>query len=110
MRRFAPFLDLSSYSLKHLPADAFASLSVLLLAIPQGVAYAMIAGLPPAMGLYACGIPVVIGGLFRSSRHVVTGPTNAFLFVGDSYGIYGINATFNFTFVGFMRYSLVRYS
>ena len=77
MRRFAPFLDLSSYSLKHLPADALASLSVLLLAIPQGVAYAMIAGLPPAMGLYACGIPVVIGCIFRSSRHVVTGPTNA---------------------------------
>lgn len=77
MRRFAPFMDLSSYSPKHLSADALASISVVLLAIPQGVAYAMIAGLPPAMGLYACGIPVVIGCLFRSSRHVVTGPTNA---------------------------------
>ena len=47
------------------------------MAIPQGVAYAMIAGLPPVMGLYAACIPTIVGALFRSSRHVVTGPTNA---------------------------------
>ena len=37
----------------------------------------MIAGLPPAMGLYAAALPAIVGALFRSSRHVVTGPTNA---------------------------------
>jgi len=44
----------------------------------------MIAGLPPAMGLYSAALPVLVGSLFRSSRHVVTGPTNAMsLLVGS---------------------------
>lgn len=47
------------------------------LAVPQGLAYATIAGLPPVVGLYASMIPPVVGGILRSSRHVVTGPTNA---------------------------------
>ncbi|MCB9693109.1 MAG: SulP family inorganic anion transporter [Alphaproteobacteria bacterium] len=47
------------------------------MAVPQGVAYAMIAGLPPAMGLYAAAVPTVLAALARSSSHVVTGPTNA---------------------------------
>lgn len=77
MKRFLPFLDLRAYQLRHLPRDLLASPSVTFLDIPQGVAYAMIAGLPPAMGLYAAALPAVVGALFRSSRHVVTGPTNA---------------------------------
>ena len=77
MKRFLPFLDLRDYPLRHLPRDLLASPSVTFLDIPQGVAYAMIAGLPPAMGLYAAAIPAIVGALFRSSRHVVTGPTNA---------------------------------
>ncbi len=77
MKRFLPFLDLRDYQLRHLPRDLLASPSVTFLDIPQGVAYAMIAGLPPAMGLYAAAIPAIVGALFRSSRHVVTGPTNA---------------------------------
>ena len=45
----------------------------------------MIAGLPPVMGLYAAAIPAIVGALFRSSRHVVTGPTNALsLLVGSA--------------------------
>ena len=75
--RFLPFLDLKDYQKSYLSADIVSALSVVLLAVPQGVAYAMIAGLPPAMGLYACGIPVIIGCLLRSSRHVITGPSNA---------------------------------
>ncbi|MEL6548336.1 MAG: SulP family inorganic anion transporter, partial [Myxococcota bacterium] len=35
------------------------------------------AGVPPALGLYAAAVPAIVGGLFRSSNHVVTGPTNA---------------------------------
>ena len=77
MKRFLPFLDLRAYQLRHLPRDLLASPSVTFLDIPQGVAYAMIAGLPPAMGLYAAALPAIVGALFRSSRHVVTGPTNA---------------------------------
>lgn len=45
----------------------------------------MIAGLPPVMGLYAAAVPAIVGALFRSSHHVVTGPTNALsLLVGSA--------------------------
>lgn len=77
MHRYFPFLDLRSYRFSSLRHDVLASVTVTFLDIPQGVAYAMIAGLPPAMGLYAAAIPAIVGALFRSSRHVVTGPTNA---------------------------------
>lgn len=83
--RYFSFLDLRTYRLRFLRRDVQASATVAFLDIPQGVAYAMIAGLPPAMGLYAAAIPAIIGALFRSSRHVVTGPTNALsLLVGSA--------------------------
>lgn len=62
---------------KQLSKDTSASLAITLIAIPQGVAYAMIAGLPPVVGLYASAIPAIVGSVARSSKHVVTGPTNA---------------------------------
>jgi SulP family sulfate permease len=64
-------------SIARLAPDAGAAMVVLLLAIPQGLAYATIAGLPPAAGLYAAALPAVVGSLFRSSKHVIVGPTNA---------------------------------
>src|SRR5262245_24717946 len=83
--RYFPFLDLRDYRLSSLRRDILASASVTFLDIPQGVAYAMIAGLPPAMGLYAATVPAIVGALFRSSHHVVTGPTNALsLLVGGA--------------------------
>jgi SulP family sulfate permease len=88
MQRYLPFLDLRSYRLQSLRHDLLASITVTFLDIPQGVAYAMIAGLPPAMGLYAAAIPAIVGALFRSSRHVVTGPTNALsLLVGSAVAV-----------------------
>ena len=85
LTRYLPFRDLRSYQPEYLRRDLMASVSVTFLDIPQGVAYAIIAGLPPAMGLYAAAIPAIIGALFRSSRHVVTGPTNALsLLVGSA--------------------------
>jgi len=85
MHRYFPSLDLRSYRLSSLRHDVLASATVTFLDIPQGVAYAMIAGLPPAMGLYAATVPALVGALFRSSRHVVTGPTNALsLLVGSA--------------------------
>ena len=75
--RLFPFVDLADYDRDALVHDLGASATVTFMGIPQGVAYAVIAGLPPAMGLYASCIPVIVGSLFRSSRHVITGPTNA---------------------------------
>lgn len=48
-----------------------------LLVLPQGMAFALLAGLPPQYGLYTAVVPCVIAGLFGSSRHVLSGPTNA---------------------------------
>lgn len=58
-------------------ADLIAGVLSALLVLPQGVAYATLAGLPPAFGLYAAMLPAIVGALWGSSRHLVSGPTNA---------------------------------
>ncbi|AKJ27706.1 sulfate transporter [Caldimonas brevitalea] len=60
-----------------LRADAMAGLLGALLVLPQGVAFATLAGLPPQYGLYAAILPCAVAALFGSSWHVATGPTNA---------------------------------
>jgi SulP family sulfate permease len=57
--------------------DAMAGLTGALIVLPQGVAFATIAGLPPEYGLYAAMVPAVIAALFGSSWHLVSGPTTA---------------------------------
>jgi SulP family sulfate permease len=58
-------------------ADLLAGLTGAIVLLPQGVAFATIAGLPPEYGLYAAMVPAVIGAFFGSSWHLVTGPTTA---------------------------------
>ncbi len=58
-------------------ADLMAGLTGALIALPQGVAFATIAGMPPEYGLYAGMIPAIIAALFGSSWHLVSGPTTA---------------------------------
>jgi len=77
LRSLLPIPPRSRYTKQDLPADLSAAVAVCFLAVPQGLAYATIAGLPPVMGLYAAAVPTIIGSLFRSSRHVIAGPTNA---------------------------------
>ncbi|PGT85198.1 MULTISPECIES: SulP family inorganic anion transporter [Bacillaceae] len=55
--------------------DLIAGLTLFVMLVPQGMAYAMLAGLPPVMGLYASTIPLIIYALFASSRHLSVGPT-----------------------------------
>ena len=57
--------------------DAMAGLTGAMIVLPQGVAFATIAGLPPEYGLYAAMMPAVIAALFGSSWHLVSGPTTA---------------------------------
>lgn len=57
--------------------DAMAGLTGAMIVLPQGVAFATIAGLPPEYGLYAAMVPAVIAALFGSSWHLVSGPTTA---------------------------------
>jgi SulP family sulfate permease len=57
--------------------DLLAGLVGAIIVLPQGVAFAVIAGLPPEYGLYAAMIPAVIAALWGSSWHLVSGPTTA---------------------------------
>jgi SulP family sulfate permease len=88
-RRFRlPLPPIVPYRRSNIGPDALAAVATMVLAVPQGLAYATIAGLPPAMGLYASAVPTIIGSLFRSSRHVISGPTNALsLLVGGATAI-----------------------
>lgn len=58
-------------------ADILAGLTGAAIALPQGVAFAAIAGMPPEYGLYTCMVPAIIAALFGSSWHLVSGPTTA---------------------------------
>jgi SulP family sulfate permease len=57
--------------------DLFAGITNAVIVLPQGVAYALIAGMPPEYGLYAAIIPAIIAALFGSSWHLISGPTAA---------------------------------
>lgn len=58
-------------------ADIIAGLTGAVIVLPQGVAFAMIAGMPPEYGLYTAIIPPIIAALFGSSFHLISGPTTA---------------------------------
>jgi len=58
-------------------ADALAGITGALIVLPQAVAFATIAGLPPEYGLYAAMAPAIVAALFGSSWHLVSGPTTA---------------------------------
>jgi len=58
-------------------ADLLAGLTGAIVVLPQGIAFALLAGMPPHYGLYAAMVPCIIAALFGSSRTMVTGPANA---------------------------------
>ena len=60
-----------------LRADLVAGLLGAVLVLPQGVAFATLAGLPPEYGIYTAVVPCIVAALFGSSWHVMSGPTNA---------------------------------
>lgn len=76
--KFFPFLrwgrNLGADTIR---ADALAGLTGAAIVLPQGVAFATIAGLPPEYGLYASIVPAIVAALFGSSWHLVSGPTTA---------------------------------
>ncbi|WP_440879351.1 SulP family inorganic anion transporter [Tenacibaculum sp. C7A-26P2] len=68
------FAWLPSYKKEYLQNDIFAGITVAIVLIPQSIAYALIAGLPPIYGLYTALVPQVIYAVFGSSRQVAIGP------------------------------------
>jgi SulP family sulfate permease len=76
--RRVPALDaLRGYSWTALGRDATAGLTVATVAVPQSMAYASLAGLPPQYGLYTAIVMTAVGALLDSSRLLINGPTNA---------------------------------
>lgn len=78
LQRFLPFLSwLTQMTPATLRADLMAGLTGAIIVLPQGVAYAFIAGLPPEYGLYTAIVTPIIAALFGSSHHLISGPTAA---------------------------------
>ncbi len=76
LKHWFPLFDtLSSYNIQRdLRGDVNAGLIVAIMLIPQGMAYAMLAGLPPVIGLYASTVPILIYALFGTSKQLAVGP------------------------------------
>ncbi len=75
IKNFIPILDwLPSYKKSYLKDDIVAGITVGIVLIPQGIAYALIAGLPPIYGLYAALIPQLVYAIFGTARQVAVGP------------------------------------
>jgi SulP family sulfate permease len=76
--KILPFLAwrhrVNRQSLRH---DLLAGLVAAVIVLPQGVAFATLAGMPPEYGLYGAMLPAAVGALWGSSWHLVSGPTNA---------------------------------
>lgn len=77
MTPYLPITDwIKNYSKQDLNGDAFAGIITAILLIPQGIAYAMLAGLPPQLGLYASILPPVCYAVFGTSRTLSVGPVS----------------------------------
>ena len=75
LTKIFPFLSwFKGYNASSFRQDFIAGLTVALVLIPQSMAYAQLAGLPPYYGLYAAFLPPMLAALFGSSRQLSTGP------------------------------------
>ena len=95
IKQFFPVFEWAKeYSSSALKSDAFAGLTVGIMLIPQGMAYAMIAGLPPVYGLYAALFPQLIYALMGTSRQLAVGPVAMdSLLVAAGLGTLSLNTT-----------------
>lgn len=75
LKRYLPILEwMPGYNRQMLANDGMAGLIVAIMLVPQGMAYALLAGLPPEVGLYASIVPLIFYGLLGSSRALAVGP------------------------------------
>src|SRR5262245_27378799 len=76
--RLFPAVDsLRRYGSADARADTVAGLTVAAVAVPQAMAYAMVAGVPAEYGLYTAVVMTGVGAIFDSSKQLINGPTNA---------------------------------
>lgn len=72
-----PLYLFAGYDAGNLRGDIIAGITTGVILVPQAIAYALIAGLPPQIGLYTAISASIVGALWGSSNHLHTGPTNA---------------------------------
>jgi SulP family sulfate permease len=77
LNKFFPFLTWLPLAKKSWKDDLIAGITGTIIVIPQAVAFAMIAGLPPIYGFYTAMITPIVAALFGSSYHLISGPTTA---------------------------------
>ncbi|HLT16136.1 MAG TPA: SulP family inorganic anion transporter, partial [Acidimicrobiales bacterium] len=73
--RWLPIVGwLDRYRRDDLGGDLVAGLTVAAMLVPQGMAYALLAGMPPQAGLYAATVPIALYAVFGTSRQLAVGP------------------------------------
>ncbi|MCP4459150.1 MAG: SulP family inorganic anion transporter, partial [Cytophagales bacterium] len=78
MRNYFPFLNwIGELNARTIRSDLLAGFTGAIVVLPQGVAFALIAGMPPINGLYTAMILPIVAALFGSSKHLISGPTTA---------------------------------
>ena len=94
LKNFIPILKwLPNYKKKNLYYDFFAGINVGILLVPQGMAYALIAGLPPIYGLYAALTPQIVYAILGTSRQLAVGPVAIdSLIVASGLGIISVSS------------------
>jgi len=76
--KYIPLIGtIKNYKKEYFSKDLVAALTVAVVAIPQSMAYALIAGVNPVYGLYTAIVSTIISSIFGSSKHLIAGPTNA---------------------------------
>ena len=104
LKKLIPITDwLPNYQRNWFKGDLSAGLTVGVMLIPQGMAYASIAGLPPVFGLYASLVPIVIYALFGTSRQLAVGPVAMVSLLTAT----GIGALGDITLVAYIGYALI---
>lgn len=75
LNRWVPAVDwLQHYQRRDLRGDLIAGITVAMMLIPQAMSYALLAGLPPYIGLYASVLPLIVYAIFGTSRQLAVGP------------------------------------
>jgi len=100
--KYLPIVEsFREYKKEYISKDIIAALTVAVVAIPQSMAYALIAGVNPVYGLYTAIVSTIIASIFGSSKHLVAGPTNAIalLVAGSMRNYMGLDNAYQLLFL-----------
>ena len=92
---------IKNYKKEYFSKDMIAALTVAVVAIPQSMAYALIAGVNPVYGLYTAIVSTIMASIFGSSKHLIAGPTNAIalLVAGSMRNYMGLDNAYQLLFL-----------